>query len=266
MESPPLTLLRIKRKRTEEPLDALLVQTQANEKRPRKENDKALSVSPSALPTFFRLAETVEEKGLKNAADAQKLKDRIALRVNRIPETVQERKDRLMQQNMNTIREARYRVVQKNRNSAHMPDMDMFNMYEAVREDEHPKAPKLFPDEDNADDEDIMCNFIPMVKEYLTLNDRKQEEEDDYVYDVYYQDNSESAGAFKDLTIGSLIWFNEETQYMNDESDSEAADFDDEDSNAEDFYQNDYPDEESDEEFEEQYGYSSGDDDDHHYY
>lgn len=57
-------------------------------------------VSPSALPTFFRLAETVEEKGFKNAADAQKLKDRIALRVNRIPETVQERKDRLMQQNM----------------------------------------------------------------------------------------------------------------------------------------------------------------------
>lgn len=45
---------------------------------------------------------------------------------------------------------------------------DMFSMYEAVREDEHPKAPKLFPDEDNADDEDIMCNFIPMVKEYLT--------------------------------------------------------------------------------------------------
>lgn len=36
------------------------------------------------------------------------------------------------------------------------------------------------------------------------VNDRKQEEEDDYVYDVYYQDNSESAGAFKDLTIGSL--------------------------------------------------------------
>ena len=69
------------------------------------------------------------------------------------------------------------------------------------------------------------------------------------------------------------IWFNDETQYMNDESDSEAADFDDEDSNgktydtnemflheliydnviiiAEDFYQNDYPDEESDEDFEE---------------
>lgn len=42
----------------------------------------------------------MEEKGFKNAADAQKLKDRIALRVNRIPETVQERKDRLMQQNM----------------------------------------------------------------------------------------------------------------------------------------------------------------------
>lgn len=28
------------------------------------------------------------------------------------------------------------------------------------------------------------------------------------------------------------IWFNDETQYMNDESDSEAADFDDEDSNG----------------------------------
>ncbi|KAI8340047.1 hypothetical protein BC941DRAFT_239544 [Chlamydoabsidia padenii] len=103
-----------------------------------------------------------------------------------------------------------------------------------------------------------MCNFIPMVKEYLTLNDKVEEpEEDDYVYDVYYCDKStDKDTVITGPNVGSLMWFDEETEYMNDDSDSEIGDNEDEDSNAEDFYQNDYPDEEnSDEDYEEQYSY-----------
>ncbi|KAI9318642.1 hypothetical protein BX666DRAFT_1930068 [Dichotomocladium elegans] len=264
--SPQLTLLRIKRKRTEEPLDALLLQTQVHEKRLRKDTN-VLTVNAEALPTIFRLAETVEEKGLKIPAEAQRLKERISRRLmNRAPpETTEERKDRLVQEKMNTIRQARYRVVQKNRNSAMLPDMDLFQIYEAVREDEDKKTPQLFPDEDNADDEDILYNFIPMVKEYLTLNERKQEDENDYVYDVYYRDDSKSADAIQNGNVGSLVWFDEDKQYMNDkDSDSDVGNEEDEDSNAEDYYQNDYPDEESDGEFEDQFGYSSEDDEDYY--
>ncbi|EIE76374.1 hypothetical protein RO3G_01078 [Rhizopus delemar RA 99-880] len=78
-----LTILRIKRKRTEEPLDALL--------------------SATALPTVFRLAETVEEASFSNLDEAKKLKDRIARRIQpgtsrpQTPVSREERKEQLMQ-------------------------------------------------------------------------------------------------------------------------------------------------------------------------
>ncbi|KAI9278881.1 hypothetical protein BDA99DRAFT_429092 [Phascolomyces articulosus] len=173
METPPakeqpLTLLRIKRKRTEEPLEALF--------------------SATALPTIFRLAETVEEKSLKNITEAQKLKERITRRVQpgsrpRTPETLEERKDRLAQQQQSSTRQARYRVINQNRSTAGQRSADeppvvksaaeeLLQMYEAVREDNaqttSSNKAKLFADSDDEEDDDIMCNFIPMVKEYLT--------------------------------------------------------------------------------------------------
>ncbi|KAI8340048.1 hypothetical protein BC941DRAFT_348948 [Chlamydoabsidia padenii] len=54
-------LLKIKRKRNEEPLDVLL--------------------SAMALPRIFRLAETVEEGSFKNISEAKKLKERIDRRI-----------------------------------------------------------------------------------------------------------------------------------------------------------------------------------------
>ncbi|KAI9490672.1 hypothetical protein BDB00DRAFT_836856 [Zychaea mexicana] len=293
METPPakqsLTLLRIKRKRTEEPLEALLLQTQEDNKRLRKDSLKegagSLKVSATSLPTIFRLAETVEEKSLKNITEAQKLKERITRRVQpgsrpRTPETLEERKDRLAQQKQSNVRQARYRVINQNRDqrrSDQPPAVknaadELLQMYEAVREDnEHAAASrspsskaKLFADTDDEEDDDIMCNFIPMVKEYLTLNERVREAEDEYVYDVYYRDDTQQ-GEIHGANVGSLVWFNDETEYMNDDTDSEPGDYGDEDSNAEDFYQNDYPDEESDEDFEDQYGYELSSDDDNYY-
>lgn len=85
---------------------------------------------------------------------------------------------------------------------------------------------RLFIDEDEEDPDDIMCNFIPMVKEYLTcksgsvthaqtvltnlsfniVNDRVEEpEEDDYVYDVYYCDKStDNDAVIAGPNVGSL--------------------------------------------------------------
>jgi hypothetical protein len=106
-------------------------------------------------------------------------------------------------------------------------------------------------DDDLEDPDDIMCNFIPMIKEYLTcklrllytldvflpfhsiVNDRdEQKEEDDYVYDVYYRDDSNQQMNMKGVNIGSLVWFDEVSEYLDDDSDSELGDYVDEDSNG----------------------------------
>lgn len=43
--------------------------------------------------------------------------------------------------------------------------LDMFKMYDAVKEEE-PKTKKQLQQE--AEEAEIMCNFLPMVREYLT--------------------------------------------------------------------------------------------------
>ncbi|KAI8393342.1 uncharacterized protein BYT42DRAFT_487800 [Radiomyces spectabilis] len=80
-----VTILRIKRKRTEEPLEALF--------------------SATTLPTIFRLAETVEEKSFHSPSEAQKLKDRITRRLQavhraQVPESLEERKDKTVEKQM----------------------------------------------------------------------------------------------------------------------------------------------------------------------
>ncbi|GAN09076.1 solute carrier family 7, member 6 opposite strand [Mucor ambiguus] len=279
-----LTILRIKRKRTEEPLDALLVH-QENEKRIKKSNDKqknALSVSATALPTLFRLAETVEQKSFSNLDEAKKLKDRISRRIQpgtsrpQTPTSIEDRKDRLVKEQKDASHKARYRVIQQNRSkvdedtppvvqsSSEKAAKDLFQMYEAVKDEDTSKQAKLFVDDDIEDPDDIMCNFIPMVKEYLTLQEKEEEKEDDYVYDVYYRDDENLEQGMNSMNIGSLVWFDEQSEYLDDDTDSELGDNVDEDSNAEDYYQNDYPEEEDSDEFEDQHDYDlSSDDEDY---
>lgn len=43
--------------------------------------------------------------------------------------------------------------------------LDMFKMYDAIKEEE-PKTKKQLQQE--AEENDIMCNFLPMVREYLS--------------------------------------------------------------------------------------------------
>ncbi|ORZ22178.1 hypothetical protein BCR42DRAFT_473019 [Absidia repens] len=284
----PQMILRIKRKRNEEPLDALLVQHQdmqdlGKDKRSKKDSMKSsnstLKVSAMALPRIFRLAETVEEDSFKNINEAKKLKDRINRRIR--PGTrsdtagnLDAKRDKKTQHSQTSAKQARYRLITQNRtkvdktmpptvqSSSEKAAEDLFQLYEAVKDEKHRDEPKLFMDDDEENPDDIMCNFIPMVKEYLTLNDRVEEpEKDDYVYDVYYCDKSTDDADVTGPNVGSLMWFDQETEYLNEDSDSEIGDNEDEDSNAEDFYQNDYPDEEdSDEDYEDQYGYEESSD------
>lgn len=265
---------------------AILVVQQENEKRVKKNNEKqknnVLAVKATALPTLFRLAETVEQNSFLNLEEAKKLKDRISRRIQpgvsrpQTPTSTEDRKDRLVREQKENSSKARYRVVNQNRSkatedappvvqsSSEKAAEDLFQMYEAVKDEEESKQAKLFVDDDIEDPDDIMCNFIPMVKEYLTLQDKEEDKEEDYVYDVYYRDDADlEAEGVNNMNIGSLVWFDQQSEYLDDDSDSELGDFVDEDSNAEDYYQNDYPEEEDSDEFEDQHNYdlSSEDED-----
>ncbi|KAI8645796.1 hypothetical protein BD408DRAFT_440560 [Parasitella parasitica] len=175
-----------------------------------------------------------------------------------------------MKEQKDASNKARYRVIHQNRSKAdeNVPPAvqsssekaakDLFQMFEAVKDEDTTKQAKLFVDDDIEDPDDIMCNFIPMVKEYLTLQEK---EEEDYVYDVYYRDDENTEQNVALMNVGSLVWFDEQSEYLDDDSDSELGDNVDEDSNAEDYYQNDYPDEEDSDEFEDQHDYDLSTDD-----
>ncbi|CAO3595166.1 unnamed protein product [Absidia cylindrospora] len=255
----PQMILRIKRKRNEEPLDALLVQHQdmqdaGKDKQSKKDSMKSsnstLKVSAMALPRIFKLAETVEEDSFKNINEAKKLKDRLNRRIR--PGTrsdpagnLDAKRDKKTQHSQTSAKQARYRLITQNRakvdktmpptvqSSSEKAAEDLFQLYEAVKDEKHRDEPKLFMDDDEENPDDIMCNFIPMVKEYLTLNDRVEEpEKDDYVYDVYYCDKSTDDAVVTGPNVGSLMWFDQETEYLNEDSDSEIGDNEDEDSNG----------------------------------
>ncbi|CAO3666612.1 unnamed protein product [Umbelopsis ramanniana] len=262
---PQLTILRIKRKRNEEPLEALLVQQEAERQNNRghqrkirkntETNDKDGEVP--VVPRLFRLAETVGEQSFKNINEARKLKERISRRIQPgsrpMTPDVESRKEQRVEKQQVDARTARYRVIQQNRRkkeqSAGPPQVesasdkmsaDLFQLYDAVKEKDSNANIIL---ENDTEDDTVMCNFISMVKEYLTVEERDEEakkfsqtpidDDDGYVYDVYYRDDSAVKSAFPSHNIGALIWADEELELMNDDTDdSDVGDSEDEDSNG----------------------------------
>ncbi|OZJ06174.1 hypothetical protein BZG36_01028 [Bifiguratus adelaidae] len=279
------TILRIKRKRTEEPLDALLVQQHANGSLPYDKKSRKGSVTDSTadghtlIPSLFTLVETVEESSLKDSLKTEQLRARIAkLHEKRYtpsssrtmtPEPINDRRTKLAAQQMRHSKEARYRIVSDRRygkagapKDSEEANGSAMDFLEAIKDDglSRRKGSKDITSP-NVDD-DVYCNLMPMVKEYLTLNEQAVDQEPEYVYDIYYSNprGAEAAMAVSS-NIGSLLWVDED-ELMNDSDDSSVADEADEDSNAEDYYQNDYPDEDEEYAFSDVSSEYGADDDD----
>lgn len=66
----------------------------------------------------------------------------------------------------------------------------------------------------------------------MIVQEKEEEKEDDYVYDVYYRDDENIEQSMNSMNIGSLVWFDEQSEYLDDDSDSELGDNVDEDSNG----------------------------------
>ncbi|KAF8654619.1 hypothetical protein AX16_003530 [Volvariella volvacea WC 439] len=262
----PYTLLRIKRKRNEEPLDALVVESRER----RKKSKGGLGV--------FQFAHTVEGGAWDDEKQQKVIQDqisRLAREPTIIPENEPTSESSIPTSKPTTTKglqrsSRRYTILTPSEEptfSKHptnppkvisvkdLPSTKVsrsdFRLYDAVlsKEDRRP-APAVDPE---------MEKFIPLLNDYLKLHDIRPEaaagglptdshlgsdSEDDYVWDVFYHRPATltewNAAANVGMITGPLPSDIDPYDSFSDEEEDEA----DEDSNAEEYYKNDYPDEE----------------------
>ncbi|EJC98057.1 uncharacterized protein FOMMEDRAFT_171420, partial [Fomitiporia mediterranea MF3/22] len=260
------TIIRIKRKRSEDVPDVLVV-----DKKGSKRRKSGLNV--------FQFAETVDEATWRRI-EQEELRNRISSLSKSGPKTGQKRKEptspvalsrQTSSQTNGTARQ--YRVVTQEtppkRPSRFYPTPPKVLSSKAVdkaRSKIRIYDAELASDEAGTTVDPEMEKFQTLLQDYLKVHDdipsnaeeRRTEGASntrtqvtpstpgDYVYDIFYQRPStlsERADLANMATLTGLPpAFDEDEDFG---SESEVEDEADEDSNAEDFYKNDYPDEES---------------------
>ncbi|PPR07116.1 hypothetical protein CVT24_010952 [Panaeolus cyanescens] len=284
--SAPYTILRIKRKRNEEPLDALVVETR------RKKSRGGAGV--------FQYAQTVDAASWDTGAQQRDIQEQISRLARepvvpppQIPPTSPVRSSADEMSRRYTIVEHNVpRPSTKGRFLTEPPKVISakelekgsstdFKMFDAVPEK------KQVPKESDSE----MDKFLPMLNEYLKIHDTdigpkngsikpgaspmigtpnadEGASDDDYVYDVFYHRPQTLAGWNNAINVATVTGlppsYNDEYDTPSDSE--EELDEADEDSNAEEYYKNDYPDEEdlSDEwhdDNEDAFGYEDSNDD-----
>ncbi|KAJ7164699.1 hypothetical protein C8R43DRAFT_988057, partial [Mycena crocata] len=259
------TILRIKRKRNEEPLDALVV-----ESRRRKKSRGGVGV--------FQFAQTVEHDAWEDDKRKRDIEDQIS---------------RLARESASNVTDLKGPSPLSNRTSPSIPKDDPVRRYKIIAQDVEEEAPRRRPprptsppkvisakdlppktkdtgfklydailsaDGAPAAADDEMDKFLPMLNEYLKLNDITASASaassvadlppsvssvDDYVWDVFYHRPATLTEWNEAANVGTLTGLPPSiTDPYDSASDSEEEDEADEDSNAEEYYKNDYPDEE----------------------
>ncbi|KAH9922612.1 uncharacterized protein B0H18DRAFT_1017058 [Fomitopsis serialis] len=296
----PYAILRIKRKRNEEPLDALLVDQDVA--RPKGKRSRA------GL-NFFKFAETVEQGAWDDEQAKKDLETRLAALARESRQGGE--RDQTQQAEIPASKSAPADMGQpapataagsvtaeatvatppptKRRRADHTPRKYTILRREVPSTDppvrrRMPSAPpkvwsmreleaaraaqarlamyEAVPSTSGVEASDSVdadiAKFLPLLQDYLKLEDPvavpatsaappAREDDTDYVYDVFYQRLTRDPSAIYG-NVGTLTGVPDELIMYDsdDDNDSEVYDTADEDSNAEDWYQNDYPDEESD--------------------
>ncbi|XP_028665535.2 probable RNA polymerase II nuclear localization protein SLC7A6OS [Erpetoichthys calabaricus] len=278
------TILRVKRKRAADPVDALVLAC----KRVRPESDAEIAgadaVGADIQSAVFKLAATVASKD----ASVQK-QIREALSRERAAQALRpslQSSQRILEQariaKRNARQESRYLVLanhrtgivseelkhyddkaeetdakaEKSSRKADDPVQDKpdFQIFDIVQEGDEEDTSVPF----STDPETILCNSVKMIREKLTLSDENTKKEtgdnvkeDEYVYDIYYQEST-APGWIQDIL--SVRPYYEENELVPEEDPQILEVYEDEDDeNDEGNWRNDYPDEEEYSEGEERY-------------
>ncbi|KZT35132.1 hypothetical protein SISSUDRAFT_1131333 [Sistotremastrum suecicum HHB10207 ss-3] len=276
-DSSQFTILRIKRKRNEEPLDALVI-----------EGVRKKKIRGSA--GIFQFAETLESDAWEDESTKRAIKDRIStISRSAVSKDVQD-SPKSQTPSIAEERTRRYTVVQstplppqpelatKPRSPLKEPPKIWssralekerlakaangdFMMYDAVPVADSNAIP--------LQEDPEMAQFMPLLQEYLSLNevvpnpdslnalstntqsipqDRSisSDSEGDYVWDVFFHRPASEAEWNHMMTFGTISGLPPTAEETSDSDGSEIEDEADEDSNDENWYKNDYPEEDTD--------------------
>jgi len=243
--STPFTVLRIKRKRTEESPSTLIV----NEGDSNSQRKKVRKIANANR--VFKLVDSFDFQTFKEKEDSKKLKEHLTnIDIEKKSNGLEAAKRELMQNKIKESKAARYKVIAKNRamKTDNDENTDDYQLYDVVKED---SLEGLYYG--SKKEEELMCNFNKMVKEYLQVsNDNtpsaadNDDSQDNYVYDLYIPVDSEKLTENDNENVANLIW-EELDENIYDYNEGDNSSYDSEDSNAEDYYQNEYPSSSSDE-------------------
>ncbi|PPQ67988.1 hypothetical protein CVT25_000468 [Psilocybe cyanescens] len=276
-DSKSYTILRIKRKRNEEPLDALVVESRVR----RKKSRGGIGV--------FQYAQTVENDAWDDANRKKDIQDKIShlaretaakmelkVTLSSVSEVPPSPVSRRTQEEI----ARRYTIVDQeevNRPPRRFPtappkvlsskeleknkSASDFKMYDAIPTDEQPTV---------QDEPSEIDKFLPMLNDYLkihhldptaeasstapksvsNLNETKagsqSSSDDDYVWDVFYHRPVTLSEWNEVSNVGSVTGLPPSfgDGYDSTSDSDEELDEADEDSNAEEYYKNDYPEDE----------------------
>ncbi|KAJ8369926.1 hypothetical protein SKAU_G00099540 [Synaphobranchus kaupii] len=276
MEPSP-TILRVKRKRSTDPADALLLAC----KRIRPEPTVQPAGDPVPEPddaeienSVFKLVATVasQDAPVQSHVREALARPRVAHALRPSSGSMQRIVGDLRSAKWTTRREERYRVLSTHRAglptdqvppvgreggergeaqgdgrvdaSAHWSRCDV-QVFDIVQEEDEERAPAQ---PTTSDPETILCNSVKMIRERLSVSGdgvgtEHREKEDDYVYDLYYQETL-TPGWIQDIL--SVRPYMLENELVPEEDPREQEVYEDEDDeNEEGNWRNDYPDEES---------------------
>uniref|UniRef100_A0A8C2PPF8 Probable RNA polymerase II nuclear localization protein SLC7A6OS n=1 Tax=Cyprinus carpio TaxID=7962 RepID=A0A8C2PPF8_CYPCA len=280
---PSTTILRVKRKRGTDPADALLlackrIRPEATAAQPSDESEPEPQ-EPKIENSVFKLVATVvsQDAPVQPHVREAMARPRLAHHALRPSQgSTQRIIGDLRSVKWSTRREERYRILSSHRaglpaepaparggeenNDSQTESRDGLSLgevqvFDIVHEEEDVKM----PGKTVSDPETILCNSVKMIREKLSvsgdgLGTEHREKEDDYVYDLYYQETA-TPGWIQDIL--SVRPYTQEGELVPDEVAWEVEVYEDEDDeNAETNWRNDYPDEssEDDSDAEERYG------------
>ncbi len=248
---PYVTVLRLKRKIDEEALDAFIVDKKQKGTIESSTNRVFKRVQTLSSTEVITSHETVESIVTKQAAlksivpvvvAASSLKPKEKNVKEDVYQKVEKRRDEVLQENLAQARRSRYAIMMKNRNLT--STAVSYQVLDIAKEGSDDQEEPVETEEMDP----IMCNLIPMVREYLNVNEgpvSNKATRTHYVYDLFVEDTSANAGTVTNaVNAGILELSDDEFWWHTDDEDEKLYEDEDEDSNAEDYWMNDYPDEE----------------------
>ncbi|KAJ3304538.1 hypothetical protein HDV03_002747 [Kappamyces sp. JEL0829] len=231
MHDRPETILRVKRKLNENQITTFLVATSSqNSKKPKVEQARVFTLLQSAVPANA-LGLSEESRKLKMWHD----KHKTLLKAHRLTPSLDEKRELLSARKL--ARDARFKVANEKRKIA-MHDDVSFTVVELERDEHH-----------HSDDGGMQAVLDAMVDTYIDDNkiepSTTADADQEYVYDFYVYNETVPVSQALQQGMVATLEMEEDVVYLNDEP-TESDIGSDEDSNAEDYYQNDYPEEDSD--------------------